>query len=196
MKHSAQSEGEFSRLPDQQLGYSPEEVLSFFNRLADDYQLILTNPSTGQQVSTSRTIREVSFRTEAGGYSPKEVDQALDRVEDRFSELERRLYIQDYGLAAWQEAVAELRQLLEGRLNRPAGQRFRRPSKRGVKGYRVQDVDAFCQLMSQHLSGEEKLHPDHLRALAFRSARRAASYEERQVDAFVDTCIEYLLDTL
>lgn len=147
-------------------------------------------------MNTSRTIREAVFEAELGGYSPTEVDKALDRVEDRFSELERRLYIQRYGQATWNDAITELRLLLLGRLNRPDGERFRRPSKRLTKGYFVKDVDALCHLMKDHIEGKRQLLPGDIRSVSLTAATGELSYEETQVDAFLDRCIEYLQDTL
>lgn len=186
----------FARVEPSEKGYSTSQVDTFFTRLADDYELMLTGSELGKKVNTSRSIRETVFKPESGGYLPGEVDRALDRVEDRFSELERRLYIQRYGQLAWNDAVEELRQLLCGRLSRPQGERFRRPSKHLAKGYFVKEVDAFCNRFIDHLQGRCQLLPGDVRSVSFTAATGQLSYEETQVDAFLDRCIEYLQDTL
>lgn len=186
----------FTRVGPKKNGYRTASVDAFFTRLADDYELMLTGAELSKEVNTSRTIRETVFDAERGGYSPGEVDRALDRVEDRFSELERRLYIQRYGQAVWNDSVEELRMLLLGRLRRPNGKRFRRPSKRRTKGYFVKDVDAVCNLLMEHMRGRHQLLPGDIRSVSFTAATGKQSYEETQVDAFLDRCIEYLQDTL
>lgn len=190
------SNSAFTLVGPKENGYRTASVDAFFTRLADDYELMLTGAQLSKDVNTSRTIRGAVFEAEPGGYLPAEVDRALDRVEDRFSELERRLYIQKYGQTTWNDAIAELRLLLLGRLRRPDGERFRRPSKRLTKGYFVKDVDALCHQLMEHLKGQHQLLPDDIRAVSFTAATGELSYEETQVDAFLDRCIEYLQDTL
>ncbi|MDO4821824.1 MAG: DivIVA domain-containing protein [Rothia sp. (in: high G+C Gram-positive bacteria)] len=195
MKHQAESSGEFRRAGAREKGYSVSAVDSFFTRLADDYELILSGAELGKDVHTSRTVRGAVFESEKGGYAPDDVDAALDKVEDRFCELERHLYVQRYGQLAWDQAVEELRELLLGRLERPAGQRFRRPAKRLTKGYFTKEVDTLCERLLSHLKGADALTPADIRAAAFSPATGNLSYEETQVDAFLDRAIEYLKDT-
>ncbi|WP_083093477.1 DivIVA domain-containing protein [Rothia nasimurium] len=195
MSQQAKSGGGFSRVDGKQSGYKVAAVDAFFTRLADDYELMITGAQLGPDVHTSRTVREASFPTELGGYLPQDVDRALDTVEDRFSELERSYFINRYGQHAWNEAVEELRTLLLGRLRRPPGERFRRPSKRLTKGYFVREVDELCERILGHLRGQHQLTPGEVRASAFSAATGNISYDETQVDAFLDRCIEYLNDT-
>ncbi|MGV3016408.1 DivIVA domain-containing protein [Rothia sp. 88186D007BW] len=168
---------------------------SFFTRLADDYELLLTGGELGAGVHNSCTIRAAVFKSEKGGYAPDDVDAALDKVEDRFCELEHQLYVQRYGRQTWNQAVEELRELLMGRLRRPAGQRFRRPSRRLTKGYFSKEVDALCERLLAHFRGADVLTPADIRAAAFSPATGDLCYEETQVDAFLDRAIEYLGDT-
>lgn len=195
MKHQAESSDEFRRVGSREEGYSVAAVDSFFTRLADDYELMLSGVELGADVHTSRTVREAVFEPEKGGYSPNDVDAALDKVEDRFCEMERHLYVQRYGQGAWDQAVQELRELLLGRLERPAGQRFRRPAKKLTKGYFTKEVDALCDRLLAHLEGADVLAPADIRAVAFSPAVGDLCYEETQVDAFLDRAIEYLNDT-
>ena len=50
-------------------------------------KLMLSGAELGQDIHTSRTVREATFEGENGGYAPQDVDAALDKVEDRFCEL-------------------------------------------------------------------------------------------------------------
>lgn len=186
----------FDRVGSKEKGYHVASVDAFFTRLADDYEIMLNGADMGRDINTSRTIRQVIFEPELGGYKPKDVDRALDQVEDRFSELERRLYIQRYGQVMWGAVIEELRTVLLGRLQRPSGERFRRPSKKLTKGYFVKDVDALCDLLMEHMRGRTQLLPGDIRSASFTSATGKQSYEETQVDAFLDRCIEYLQDTI
>ncbi|THD30096.1 MAG: cell division protein DivIVA, partial [Rothia mucilaginosa] len=75
-------------------------------------------------------------------------------------------------------------------------ERFRRPSKRRHMGYFVGDVDAICDRVYAQLNSEEPLDPSVVRHAKFRPASGTVSYEESQVDAFLDRCIELLQDLL
>ncbi|HJD51714.1 MAG TPA: DivIVA domain-containing protein [Candidatus Rothia avistercoris] len=195
MKHQAESSGEFRRVSSHEKGYSVAAVDSFFSRLADDYELMLSGAELGKDIHTSRTVREAIFEGESGGYDAQDVDAALDKVEDRFCELEKQLYLQRYGQRTWDQAVQELRELLLGRLERPAGERFRRPAKKLTKGYFTAEVDALCDRLFAHMEGTDVLTPADIRATAFSPATGDICYEETQVDAFLDRAIEYLKDT-
>lgn len=196
MTSTAPDQDEFSRLPANETGYDLEETKAFFIQLAEDYELVLSGQDITRPLQTSRTIRQKDFSPQPGGYNPVEVDQALDRVEDRFAEIERRAYISRHGLETWQTAVQELKELLQGRLQRPAQERFRRPVTKLTKGYFVKDVDALCERLIAHMEGGPQLMPADVRAAAFRAATGTMSYEETQVDAFMDRVIEYIQDTL
>lgn len=196
MSQQAATEGDFRRVTGKRLGYRVSEVNEFFTALADDYERLLTAGVAPGEVQTSRTIRDTVFASEEGGYLPIAVDRALDRVEDRFAEIERRLYIERYGDAAWQESLEDLKALLLGRLERPEGERFRRPAKRLTKGYLTKDVDQLCDRMLGAIRGQQTLVPEDIRGVAFRSTAGSLSYDETQVDAFLSRCIEYLQDTL
>lgn len=195
MKHQAESMGEFCRAGSKELGYKMASVDAFFARLADDYELMLGGAELGKEVHTSRTVREMIFPAELGGYSAADVDRALDAVEDRFASLERSLYIRTYGQQAWESSLGETKNLLRGRLEREAGSRFRRPSKKLTKGYFVKEVDSFCERMLAHLNGGVQLVAADVRACAFSPASGDLAYDETQVDAFMDRCIEYVIDT-
>lgn len=185
-----------SKVGPQESGYCIREVNDFFGALADDYEQLLAHHSTSRSAHTSRTIRDKVFTPEAGGYTPQAVDSYLDQVEDRFAEVERRLYIERYGAELWQDSLEELWALLRGRLNRPDGERFRRPSHQRTKGYLTQDVDELCRLILRTVEHGETLLPQKIRSAAFRSAVGKNSYDETQVDAFMSRCLEYLQDTL
>lgn len=194
MKHR-QSAGisEFKRAQERENGYNRAQVDEFFAVLADDFENLRQGVMT-ETTHTASYIRQKSFDAEAGGYAVTDVDLALDRVEDRFAEFERRLQIEHIGKDAWEEKVEHTAALVMGRLNRPDGERFRRPARKSTKGYFVKDVDALCHQLGDHFRSEEELSPAMIRSATFASATGDMSYEETQVDAFIDRCIELMLD--
>ncbi|WP_237188585.1 DivIVA domain-containing protein [Rothia nasimurium] len=185
---------DLARAEAREVGYSVEEVDAYTTSLMEDYQVLLSGADTSK-ISTSRSIRAKMFNSEPGGYVLADVDAMMERVEDIYAETERDLYIDTYGEETWLKAVAELRDLLLGRLSREPGQRFRRPARRLTKGYYVKDVDAFCRRMMLHMQAKERLSVDDIRRTVFTSGTGSMAYEESQVDAFMDRCIEYLQDT-
>ena len=188
--------GGFPRAGEVEPGYKRSEVDRLFTRLAEDYEKLSSSFELPEDLYTSRRIRQVIFREEPGGYKLDAVDRALEKIEERFAKLERSRYIEAYGLDNWERSLVETGELLAGRLERPAGERFRRPSKRRYMGYFVGDVDALCDRIYAQLNGEEPLDPSIVRHAAFRPASGSVSYDEAQVDAFLDRCIELLQDLL
>ncbi len=193
MKHrGARTMSEFNTVGEKQLGYSCAEVDDFFAALADDFELLRSGGSR-QDVATSTLIRQRSFSGQAGGYVPQEVDAALDRVEDRFVVFEKERVIAREGLSAWNARLESDAELIMGRLNRPERQRFRRPSEKLTRGYFVGDVDALCESLKAHFLSDEELSPAMIREAVFSSATGEMSYEETQVDAFLDRCVSLIL---
>ncbi|MFW0155670.1 cell division protein DivIVA [Rothia sp. P6271] len=184
---------EFRAVEPKKQGYSAREVDAFFVQLVEDFENLRAG-QTYPGMMTSTTIRTMSFTPVQGGYYPADVDATLDRVEDRFASLERRRYIEKYGRQTWRQAVEESAELVMGRINRASGERFRRPSSARVQGYFVDDVDALCEKLRQHFRGEGELSAGLVRRAVFRSAVGSLCYEETQVDAFMDRCIELILD--
>lgn len=188
--------GGFARAGETEPGYKRSEVDRLFTRLAEDYEKLSGAAELPEDLYTSRRIRQVIFREEPGGYKLDVVDRALEKIEERFAKLERSRYIEAYGLDNWERSLVETGELLAGRLERPAGERFRRPSKRRYMGYFVGDVDAVCDRVYAQLNSEEPLDPSVVRHAMFRPASGTVSYDEAQVDAFLDRCIELLQDLL
>jgi len=188
--------GGFARAGETEPGYKRSEVDRLFTRLAEDYEKLSGATELPEDLYTSRRIRQVIFREEPGGYKLDVVDRALEKIEERFAKLERSRYIEAYGLDNWERSLVETGELLAGRLERPAGERFRRPSKRRYMGYFVGDVDAVCDRVYAQLNSEEPLDPSVVRHAMFRPASGTVSYDEAQVDAFLDRCIELLQDLL
>lgn len=196
MKHQGESQSEFQQVAPDQIGYQRQEVDAFFLEAADRYEQLLTDSQGAWDQSLADRVRQIIFSEEAGGYQPADVDRVLSVLEDRLAEMERRYLISSRGQAYWQEHVQELESLLLGRIKRPEKQRFRRPSQKLIKGYFTRDVDRLCDRILAHLEGEEPLTLEDVRLAAFRASTGDMSYDETQVDAFLDRCVQYLQATL
>lgn len=147
--------------------------------------------SRGSGELTSRDIRSVAFDAARGGYDPQAVDLALDRFEDIFAQQELR-QAEAEGNNKRLLAAARGTALIAGRLHRPAGERFRRPTRRRVTSYNVEDVDALCDRLLRHFDDGAALSVDIPRSAVFREAKGAEGYEEAQVDAFLDRVVEVM----
>jgi len=183
--NTSRTDNGFGRAAELEPGYKRTEVDRLFARLAEDYEQLSGAVQQHANIYTSRLIRQVVFRTEPGGYAVGDVDRALERIEERFAKLERSRYIEQYGLSNWELSLVDAGELLAQRLERPDGERFRRL---------VGDVDKVCHHIYAQLNSEEPLDTSVIRNAVFRSATGSVSYEETQVDAFMDRCIELIQD--
>lgn len=193
MPEISQRISEFRVVDERETGYNIEAVDQFFTDLANDYERLRSDGSHSG-ITTARAIRQSTFQPQKGGYAVADVDAALSRVEDRFAAIERRFFIAEHGREAWSEYVEQIAELLMGRLRRENGERFRRPAHRLTKGYLTEDVDALCNRLMREFKTSDNLSADVVRGAVFRSATGSRCYEETQVDAFLDKCIELIHD--
>lgn len=177
----------FPRVADSEFGYDPAQVERFLQAARSTYE--------GQQVDeevTSSVVRRTTFDPVRGGFEPREVDGALDRLEDVFAARERNAMIQEQGQERWIEGIAQVSGVLRARLHRDAGERFRRPSRKNVPSYAVADVDAMCDRLIDYFERDVPLSVDDVRRATFGRAMGDEGYEENQVDAFLDRTIELM----
>ena len=193
----------FDRLGERAWGYDPAQVDDFLDRLSSVMDLTTTPPAPGagdaddagtqRRRLGSRQVRERVFDRIKGGYDPAAVDAHLDAMEDELFAREKAAFVAEHGAARWEEHLELLAGLLLGRLNRPHGERFRRPSSHRTLGYAAADVDVLCDRLMDALRGEPEVDPRLVRTAAFRPAQGQRSYEEQQVDAFLDRAVEFVL---
>ncbi|AXR73833.1 DivIVA domain-containing protein [Auritidibacter sp. NML130574] len=176
----------FTRVEKKAYGYQPNQVDEFIARARSAYD--------GNEFMAANDVRDVSFAAVKGGYAPHQVDKVLDRLEDAFRRAERDEFIESHGLEAWNSYLDDSIRELMGRLQRPAGQRFRRPKKSKAISYRVEDVDAVCETLFAHFTDRDTVTAQQLRATTFRAAKGKKGYEEAEVDAFVQAGIELLIN--
>ncbi|QIM16773.1 DivIVA domain-containing protein [Leucobacter insecticola] len=179
----------FPLSPKRQLGYQQDQVDAFLDRARSTYE----GGTEAGIVTTSEDVRRMAFAVKRGGYSPRYVDAAMDRLEEVFFERERRARVRAEGEEKWWNETRALLSDVRGRLQRPRGKRFRR---RGVfaTGYRRSQVDAFLDRVAQMFEKRElNLPPAEVRDVVFHSQWRG--YDEEQVDALLDGVVELILST-
>ncbi|MFF0904313.1 UNVERIFIED_CONTAM: DivIVA domain-containing protein [Kocuria sp. CPCC 205316] len=150
-------------------------------------------PEHGSGSVLSTQVRAAVFAGARGGYRPEAVDELLDAAEDSLAAAERERCLRARGPEAWQEHLDALTRLLRNRLDRPRTQRFRRPSRPRAQGYSAAHVDVLCERLGARLEGAAPLDPAELRRAVFPPAQGERSYEEQQVDAFLDRAVQLLL---
>lgn len=178
----------FDRVERSKYGYNAKQVDAFLSRARASFE----NPVGAADQVASTDVRDVAFDPVKGGYDANSVDAALDRLEDAFARRERDDLISQKGEEAWLRQIGKLSGILRGRLHRPDGERFRRPAKKKVRSYNVQDVDALCAELVGYLEHDQALSVDTVRRAVFRAAKGDEGYEEAQVDAFLDRVVELM----
>ncbi|MFC3298742.1 DivIVA domain-containing protein [Arthrobacter agilis] len=188
MDEARPSSSPFTRVKWGEYGYDPRQVDRFLDTAGghDD----AGHP--GSVPITSNEVRAVAFNPVKGGYEPPAVDAALDRLEDALAQRERDHLIAAEGEDAWLRRIGRSAAVLRRRLHRPAGERFRRPSRKNSTSYDVGDVDRLCDDLVRYLEQDLPLSVDVVRRAVFREARGAEGYEEHQVDVFLDRVVELM----
>lgn len=166
-------------------GYEPDQVDRFFAKARIAYEGSLEGSLKAADV------RGIAFDLVRGGYTPADVDAALDRLEGAFTRRERASYDSPERRREWQQQAAERAATVYPRLARPAGERFS-PPEHG-RGYAAADVDALCDRLAAYFDTGAEITAAEVREATFRSARRDRAYAEGPVDAFLDRVVEVLL---
>lgn len=181
----------FPRVSRTAKGYDVDEVDDFFDVAREAYERGGPGPS-GRRLSAAE-VRRVAFALKRGGYEVHEVDGALDRLEDAVASRERERLIADGGDEALVNELTRRASTLQGRLNRPAGQRFSRGEKRLEMTYDVNDVDALCEKLAHYFSDGDEMSADEVRRAVFRTRWGGGGYREPEVDAFLDRAVEIMV---
>lgn len=178
----------FDRVQRNQYGYNAKQVDQFLERA----RVAFETPQAADRRIKSVDVRAVSFDPVKGGYAAAGVDAVLDRLEDALALRERDELVAERGEEAWLRGIGRLATVLRGRLHRPDGQRFRRPSKAKARSYNTTDVDDLCHDLIGYLEEDRPLSVDNVRRAVFRPAIGADGYEESQVDAFLERVVELM----
>lgn len=178
----------FERVDRRTYGYNVRQVDRFMSRA----RTYFNHQDPDAQPITSHDVRRMAFDPVKGGYEAQAVDAALDRLEDAFAQLERDQLIAGKGEDAWLKSIGRLSAVLRARLHRAPGERFRRPNRRKVVSYNIEDVDALCNELLGYFEHDRPLSVDVVRRAVFRDATGRDGYEESQVDAFLDRVVELM----
>lgn len=176
----------FPRTRKSRRGYSIDQVEDFLEVARAAYT---ADPGSSASL-TANDIRNASFATQKGGYSPVHVDAALERLEDAFANREREAARQQMGDAAWFNLARTNAKEIIDRLSRPQGQRFNRASFLS-DGYDRKQVDEFAQRLSDYFLKATPMSVEEVRLVAFRPAK--GGYSESQVDYFLDSVVDVML---
>ncbi|WP_241979447.1 DivIVA domain-containing protein [Cryobacterium suzukii] len=139
---------------------------------------------------TAEGIRHTAFAMHKGGYSPDQVDAALERLEDAFAARERDQATRDGGERAWMVDAEGTAEVIVARLSRPPGYRFTRTSVLAV-GYKRVDVDRLANKLVKYFQDGRELTVDEVRTAVFRPER--GGYREAQVDLVLDSVVDVML---
>ncbi|GEO94729.1 DivIVA domain-containing protein [Kocuria turfanensis] len=174
-------------------GYDVAEVDAFLARVRKTLEAPDPAPGEGCALLLSTQVRAAVFSGARGGYRPEAVDEALDAAEDALAAAEREQVLRLRGPEVWRQHVDALTGLLRGRIERPRTQRFRHPGRSRGQGYSAAHVDVLCERLGARLTDSAPLDPAELRGAVFPLAHGERSYEEQQVDAFLDRAVQLLL---
>ncbi len=176
----------FPRTRSSRRGYRVDQVEDFLEDARQAYTADVNAP-----VALSATsIRQVAFAMEKGGYSPLQVDAALERLEDAFANRERERAVQQLGDQAWYAEARTIAQEILSRLSRPAGHLFDRVSFLG-SGYDRKQVDAFSTRLTAYFQEGKPMSIDEVRTVAF--SPKMGGYREAQVDLLLDSVVNVML---
>ena len=168
----------FTRVTGLAKGYRAEQVDDFFMRAL-----------SGQV--TSAEVRAVGFDLVRRGYEVREVDDALDRLEDETGRRERDSDQTRLGSRGFYDLVTSHARVLRARLDRPHGDRFPRAAAL-TAAYDVQAVDELCDQLAEYFDGQLAMAPDQVRTISFRGRRGSRGYAEASVDRFLDQVVEIM----
>lgn len=173
----------FPRAPRGRLGYQPEAVDALLRRAKVQYE----NPSASEIFASE--LRGQELPLVKNGYSISAVDTALDRIEDALADRELKHDREFRGEYTFIDRIDRMRSTIQGRLNLPAGRKFRRTGLL-TRGYHRKQVDAMCERISRQLQYGGTLTAQEVRSALF--APRRGGYHEAQVDAYLNRVVEVL----
>ncbi|MCI7551036.1 MAG: cell division protein DivIVA [Actinomycetaceae bacterium] len=179
-------------------GYSVKQVDRFLDRAKEAYHNLAESsassgggtPDATPDTVDENAIRSVAFDWTRDGYSPKEVDATLIRLEEAFMRRRRMLFVEEHGEQAWMDRTYEEAKVLYPRLVRPAGERF--ASAHG-QGYAKTAVDRFMDHVSRFFDGKDALRSTQVRSVTFPAAKNDAAYDESVVDVYLERLTQILV---
>ncbi|KFI91563.1 DivIVA domain-containing protein, partial [Bifidobacterium stellenboschense] len=193
-----QSEAGIPRAGKRKWGYDPAQVDAFLERAHALYD------SDGAQL-TQRDIQNVSFDLTRGGYEIAQVDAALARLERAVVDKQTTWEISQHGRVAWKAKTEELYREIAKHLDRGERERFGSGKPR-TPSYDRKQVDKLADQIADKAAAElgldgvskkdvrdlDKITADFVSNSVFTQRKGKKGYDERQVDYFLNTCVQLL----
>ncbi|WEV66207.1 DivIVA domain-containing protein [Bifidobacterium sp. ESL0764] len=179
-------------------GYDVDQVNEFLERAHEMY-----DRNDGEL--TQQDIQSAAFTFTKGGYVIAEVDAALARLEHAVVDKETARQIAGNGAVAWQARTQQLYSMISAHAKRSHKDRFIRGEKKRPS-YDVKQVDRLVDqiitksaddLGVRSMSGEEAkdladLNSSTVANVIFTQRKGSRGYDERQVDYYLDACVQLL----
>ena len=179
-------------------GYDSEQVDAFLERAHMLYE------GEGAQL-TQHDIQNVSFDLVKGGYVIAQVDAALARLERAVVDKQTTWEISQHGRVAWKAQTESLFRQLDAHSKREHGERFK-PGEGKEPSYDRKQVDRIVDQCLTKAAGElgvEEVSEDDAKKLVDLNSQTVANviftqrkgkkgYDERQVDYFLNACVQLL----
>ena len=179
-------------------GYDSEQVDAFLERAHMLYE------GEGAQL-TQHDIQNVSFDLVKGGYVIAQVDAALARLERAVVDKQTTWEISQHGRVAWKAQTETLFSQLDAHSKREHGERFK-PGEGKGPSYDRKQVDRIVDQCLTKAAGElgvEEVSEDDAKKLVDLNSQTVANviftqrkgkkgYDERQVDYFLNACVQLL----
>ncbi|MFC5369872.1 DivIVA domain-containing protein [Arcanobacterium bovis] len=183
----------FERVGQFHSGYDCKEVDSFLREAKAAYAKFSYEDAVRDPKAAGideDSVRNASFSWTRNGYSPEQVDAALDRLEAAFIQRRRAGVMSSAGEQAWLEQTYDSATTLYPRMLRPEGERF---SDAHGRGYAKGEVDEFLNQIAEYFDGKANLTSKEVRRTHFNSARDADAYDESVVDVYLDRVVSVLM---
>ncbi|WEV53408.1 DivIVA domain-containing protein [Bifidobacterium sp. ESL0704] len=179
-------------------GYDIDQVNEFLERAHEMY-----DRNDGEL--TQQDIQSAAFTFTKGGYVIAEVDAALARLEHAVVDKETARQITGDGAVAWQARTQQLYNMISAHAKRGHKDRFMRGEKKRPS-YDVKQVDRLVDqiitkssddLDVRSMSSEEAkdladLNSSTVANVIFTQRKGSRGYDERQVDYYLDACVQLL----
>lgn len=193
-----ESKSGIARAGKRKWGYDPAQVDGFLERAHALYD------SEGAKL-TQRDIQDVSFDVAKNGYVISQVDAALSRLERAVVDKQTTWEISQHGRVAWKAQTEKLYQEIAKHAERAERERFRSGNAK-QPSYDKKQVDRLVdQIVDKAAAslGVDGVNPEDVRKLAdlnanavnnvvFTQRKGKKGYDERQVDYFLNTCVQLL----
>ncbi|TPF77340.1 MULTISPECIES: DivIVA domain-containing protein [unclassified Bifidobacterium] len=187
-----------ARAGKRKLGYDTAQVDAFLERAHTLYD------SEGINL-TQQDIQSVSFELAKDGYVISQVDAALHRLEQAVVDKQTAWEIGQQGRVAWKAQTEKLYQKVASHVERAPRERFKpgapkQPSydKKQVDRIADQVVDKAAAALGvdgvtqNDVKGLADLNADAVNNVIFTQRKGKKGYDERQVDYFLNVCVQLL----